>query len=146
VSAVCDHAQVSRHATVVAAVASVSGLVLVVAGVITATGWGSGAWSELVLVVAAVIFVGAVGVITVTVVITSLFNAAAVFLIPQQPPGLERISSVIEQWQGQRDAEAARRAYERQQLEDARRRKGGEAFIAAVSTTRVKYARVPSET
>jgi membrane glycosyltransferase len=86
----------------------VSGIVLGLATIATASGWEAEGWLEPLLALAAVVFATAVGVIAVTFAVTALLKAAGVFVVPEQPPGLDRISAIMEQWQAERDATSAK--------------------------------------
>jgi hypothetical protein len=105
----CDHPVVSRTAAIVAAVTTVSGIAVVIAAIAVASGWETGQWFELLLVLSVVIFVFAAGVVAATFAITTFIKTAALFLIPEQPPALVRISAVMEQRQAERDTASSER-------------------------------------
>jgi hypothetical protein len=87
------------------------GIVGALCGVVTAfltlavmEGWGAGPWLERLLLVCIVILVAAIGWIVVAVAIGGLLRAAAFFLEPVQPPGLIRISTIMERQWAEREA------------------------------------------
>ena len=69
-------------------------------------------WTEVVLVVAAVVLVVAAGWIVVAVAIAASLRAASFFVVPEQPPGLDRISRLMEQSQTERERAAAMHLWE----------------------------------
>ena len=90
------------------------GIVGALCGVVTAfltlavmEGWSAGPWLERLLLVCIVILVAAIGWIVVAVAIGGLLRAAAFFLEPVQPPGLIRISTIMERQWAEREAAAA---------------------------------------
>ena len=103
----------SSKAVAVTAVAVGCGLVTAIAAIANTTSRSNGRWTETVLVVAAVVFVVAVGWIVVAAAITASLRAASFFVVPEQPPGLDRISRLIEQSQKEHERAAAWHTWER---------------------------------
>lgn len=60
------------------------------------------------LVVAAVVLIAATGWIVVAAAIAASLRAASFFLTPEKPPGLDRISTLMEQVQTEREQAAAK--------------------------------------
>lgn len=101
------HAMSSKASTLTAVTAG-CGLVTAGAAIATTTSRSDGRWTEAVLVAAAVIFVVAAGWIVVAAGIAASLRAASFFVVPEQPPGLDRISRLIQQSQTERERAAAK--------------------------------------
>jgi len=91
----------------VGAVTAVCVVVTVIAAVAIVRGWSTGPWTETLLLVGLVILMAATGGIVVALATTASLRAAAFFLAPEQPPGLIRISTVMEQRRTEREVAAA---------------------------------------
>jgi len=112
----------------VVTVIPISGLVLAILGFAAKSGLLDGRWSELLLTLAAVVFVTATGTIVVTAVLTTFFQVAENLVAPVELPGLDRISAILEEMQAERErgyvvparsaAERQRTAAERRALEE----------------------------
>lgn len=99
-------------AAAVTAVTVASGLLTASAAIAITTGWAAGRWAEAVLVVAAIIFIVAAGRIVVEAGIAVSLRAASFFVVPEQPPSLNRISAIMEQLQTEGERAAAKHPLE----------------------------------
>lgn len=102
----------SRTTAIVTAVTVASGLVTASAAVAIATGLADGRWTEIALVVGAAVFIAAAGAIVVAAGIAGLLRAVTFFLTPEEPPGLDRINTLMEQFQRERERAAAKHPLE----------------------------------
>jgi hypothetical protein len=73
----------------------------------TAQGWSTSAWTEMVVVVGALVVIAVAGWIVVALVVAAALRAASVIVAPEQPPGLERINAIFEQQRAEAEAAAA---------------------------------------
>ncbi len=86
---------------------AICGVAAAFAAVAIVSGWSAGPWMETLLLVGIVGFIAATGWILVALATEASLQAAAFFLAPEQPPGLIRISTIMEQRQTEREAAAA---------------------------------------
>ena len=86
---------------------AICGVVASLAAVAIVRGWSGGPWMETLLLVGIVILIAATGWIVVALATEASLRAAAFFLVPEQPPGLIRIGTIMEQRQTEREAAAA---------------------------------------
>ncbi len=97
----------------VGVVTTVGGVVIALAAVAVTTDWRTGPWTEALLVIGVITVVVAVGWILIALAIAALLRATGYFLAPAPPPGLTRISAIIEQRLAeQQEAAAARQRRE----------------------------------
>jgi hypothetical protein len=84
---------------------AVCGVVTIGAAVAIIGGWSTSPWTERLLLGCLVILFAAAGWIVVALAIAGALRAVAFFLAPEQPPGLIRINTILEQ--AEREASAA---------------------------------------
>jgi len=68
--------------------------------------WSTGRWTETLLVIGAITVIVAAGWIVIALAIAASFLATAYFFAPVRPPGLIRISTIIEKQMAERQAAA----------------------------------------
>ena len=98
----------------VGVVTAVCGVVTAVAAVAIVEGWSSGPWTERVLLLlGTVIVIFGVGGIVIALAVAGVLRTATFFAVPEQPPGLNRISAIIELQRAEQDAWATGQLRER---------------------------------
>ena len=102
----------TRTAKTIVAVSGACGVVTAVAAVSLVTESSGQTWQETLPIVGAVVIFLAIGWIVATIVVVDALEAAILFVrraassafAPTQPTGLDRISTVIEQMQAEKEA------------------------------------------
>lgn len=102
----CDHHHVTRATVSVGVVTAVCGVVTAIAAVAVAGGWSTGPWTETLLLFGTVIVIFGTGGIVIALTIAASLRAATFFAVPEQPPGLNRISAIIELQRAEQGAAA----------------------------------------
>ena len=97
----------------VGVVTAVCGVVTAVAAVAIVEGWSTGPWTERVLLLGTVIVIFGVGGIAIALAVAGVLRTATFFAVPEQPPGLNRISAIIELQRAEQDAWATGQPRER---------------------------------
>jgi hypothetical protein len=86
---------------------AVCGVVAAFAAFAIVRGWSAGPWMETLLLACIAVLIAATGWIVVALATEASLHAAAFFLAPEQPPGLIRICTIMEERQTEREAATA---------------------------------------
>jgi hypothetical protein len=94
----------SRSSVAVAGVIAVIAIATAVGTVAAVRGWNTGPWAETLLLIGTVIVIASAGMIVVAIAISTSLRVAAFVFAPEEPRGLIRIRTIMEQHQAELQA------------------------------------------
>jgi hypothetical protein len=100
---------VTRTTATIGAVTAVCGVLTAVTAVAIVAGWRTDPWTETLFLLGAAISIAATGWFVIAFAVAASLRAAAFFVAPEQPPGLTRINSILEQRRAEQQAAVAAR-------------------------------------
>ncbi len=96
----------SRSFISVAGVIALSGLLTAVGAIAVVGGWNTGPWTEALLLIGTLIVIAAAGWIVIELAIAASLRVAAFLFAPEEPRGLIRIRTIMDQHQAEQQAAA----------------------------------------